>query len=190
MSERTRPARPRVQPLEGPYSPSVETILEASKVLGGGRPINIFTTMAHHGRALKHTFALGGAFLVAGNIADRERELIILRVSANTGCEYEYAQHLVIGKRAGLSRAEMVELVTGADLGSWPEHEKTLVDMVDELCNEDCVGEQTWSQLAGRYDERQLVELLLLTGYYRMLAGFLNSAGVQIDPGLERWPDG
>jgi 4-carboxymuconolactone decarboxylase len=182
-----RPSAPRIQPAEPPYSPTVDGILEASKALGGDRPINIFTTMAHHGRALKHTFALGGTFLVAGNVPDRERELIILRVARNTRCEYEYAQHVSIGQRAGLSLDEVHQIVQEA--GDWAPHEQALLDMVDELCDDDCVTDDTWGRLAGRYDERQLVELLLLTGYYRMLAGFLNSAGVALDPGLAGWPD-
>lgn len=184
-----RPSSPRVQPAEGPFSPTVAGILEASKALGGDRPINIFTTMAHHGRAMKHTFSLGGTFLVAGNVPDREREIVILRVSRNTNCEYEYAQHLVIGERAGLSRGEISQLIAPIDgTSEWADHERALVAMVDELCEDDCVSDATWKQLAGRYDDRELVELLLLTGYYRMIAGFLNSAGVAIDPGLEGWP--
>lgn len=197
-TRKPRPSTPRIAPAEGPFSDTVAGILEASKALGGERPINIFTTMAHHGRALKHTFALGGAFLVAGNISDREREIIILRVARNTGSEYEYAQHLVIGQRSGLTRDEIVQLVDGTGLGDtgfgdtgvadWPAHEQTLVAMVDDLCTDDCVSDAVWSRLAERYDDRQLVELTLLTGYYRMIAGFLNSAGVQLDPGLEGWP--
>jgi 4-carboxymuconolactone decarboxylase len=183
-----RPSAPRIPPAEPPYSPSIEAILDASKALGGDRPINIFTTMAHHGRALKHVFALGGTFLVAGNLPDRERELIILRVARNTGCEYEYAQHVSIGERAGLTRAEIESIVR--DDGDWAPADQVEHDLVDELCADDCVTDATWARLAEGHDERELVELVLVAGYYRMLAGFLNSAGVQLDPGLAGWPSG
>lgn len=185
---RSRPVAPRIEHAPGPLSEGTQAILEGSKALGAGRPINIFTTMAHHPRALKHSYALGGTFLVAGNVSAREREIVILRVSRNTSSEYEYAQHLVIGQRCGLTRDEIDQLVSSDPLAGWSDQDQALVAMVDELCDQDCVSDETWAKLADRYDDRELVELLLLTGYYRMIAGFLNSAGVPLDPGLEGWP--
>ena len=59
-----------------------------------------------------------------------------------------------------------------------------IVAMVDDLAREDCVSDATWAQLAERYSDEQLVELVMLAGYYRMISGFLNSAGVQLDEGV------
>ncbi len=186
-----RPSSPRIEPVEGEQSVGTAAIIEASKVLGGDRPINVFTTMAHHGRALKHTFGLGGAFMFAGNVSDRTREIVILRVARNTRCEYEYAQHVVIAQRCGLDRAEVKALIEPDEpLGAWSEMERAVVALVDELCADDTVSLATWAILAAEYDDRAMVELLLVAGYYRMLAGFLNGAGVALDPGLEGWPEG
>jgi len=186
-----RPSSPRIEPVTGDLSDGTAAIIEASKVLGGDRPINVFSTMAHHGRALKHAFSLGGAFMFGGNVSNRTREIVILRVARNTRCEYEYAQHLVIAQRCGLDRAEVGALVAPDEpAGDWSAVELAIVALVDELCADDAVSDATWSVLATEYDDRAMVELLLVAGYYRMLAGFLNGAGVALDPGLEGWPEG
>lgn len=46
------------------------------------------------------------------------------------------------------------------------------------------MSDQTWQQLASRYDQRQLLELLALIGTDTLIAHILNSRGVAIDD----WP--
>ena len=186
-----RPTPRRLAPYDGPRSESVQQTLDLTNAMGSGEPFNIFTTLAHHGRALRHTVALGGAFLFAGNIPERLREIIIIRVARNTRSVYEYGQHVVIGQRVGLSLDECRALIApdGADaLGdTFSADERDAITMTDELCADDCVTDKTWAALAANWSERELVELVVLAGYYRMIAGFLNSAGVQLDPGLTGW---
>jgi alkylhydroperoxidase family enzyme len=182
----------RIRPLDHTEtSGSVAEILEASKLLSrDGEPINIFRTLAHHGRALKHSFNLGGAFMFGGNLPGRVREIVILRVARNTRCEYEYAQHLVIGQQNDLSREEIESLVRPELGDGWSEAEHAVITAVDQLCQADDIDDPAWAELERYFDDTQLVELLMLTGYYRMLAGFLNAARVEIDAGLEGWPEG
>lgn len=181
----------RLAPYDGPRSEGVQATLDATSPMGEGDPINIFTTLAHHGRALRHTVALGGAFLFAGNVPDRLREIVIIRVARNTRSVYEYGQHVVIGQRVGLTLDECRALIAPDDAGAigdtFTDDERHVIAMTDELCADDCVTDATWAALASTWDERQLVELVVLTGYYRMIAGFLNSAGVELDPGLTGW---
>lgn len=57
----------------------------------------------------------------------------------------------------------------------------TTVSACDELCTEHCLSAATWAALASRYDDRLLVEILMLAGHYAMLAGVLNSAGLRLE---------
>jgi hypothetical protein len=61
--------------------------------------------------------------------------------------------------------------------------------MSDELSDDDCVSDTTWELLAARWSEAELVELLVVAGFYRLVSGFLNSAGVQLDEGVAGFPD-
>lgn len=149
-----------------------------------GRRLNIFATMANNPRLLRRYVRLGGAFLMQGTLPARERELVILRVGRNARSPYEIHQHLVIGKAAGLSDDEMtaitsVEPATPGD--GWSTDDATLLAATDEVCTTDNVSDETWGNLKKRWSDSELVELLLLVGFYRMTAGFLNGAGVEIE---------
>jgi alkylhydroperoxidase family enzyme len=62
--------------------------------------------------------------------------------------------------------------------------------MADELCEDDCVGDDTFAALAERWNEAELVELIVCAGFYRMVSGLLNSFGVPLDDGVPGWPEG
>lgn len=188
MARPSRPSEPRLQP-------KTELSEEESEVLakvgaGPGRAaLNIFTTMVRNRRVANRAVLLGGAFLGKGTISGREREIVILRVGHNASAQYEFGQHIVIGRREGLTDEEIAALATDDPGDAWSDTERALIALADELCDDDCVGDATWATLAASFDDSQMVELLMLAGYYRMISGFLNSAGVQLDDGVPGWPE-
>jgi 4-carboxymuconolactone decarboxylase len=152
-------------------------------------PLNIFRTLSRNEPLARGFLSLGGHLLRGEALPARERELVILRVGWRSQSEYEFGQHTSIGQAAGLTAGEVAAL---ADAGSssWSAEDAALIAMVDELCDEDVVSEATWAQLAARWSEEQLLELLVLAGYYRLVSGMLNSAGVALEPGTPGWPQG
>jgi 4-carboxymuconolactone decarboxylase len=186
-----RPDSPRIPPVTDP-DPRVKEILDATAVPGGhagAAPLNIFATLAHHPKVMRRSNQLGGTLLFGGSLPAREREMVILRVGWNCRSVYEFGQHTVIGARSGLSAAEISSLA-GGDLGAWSREDRALVALADDLCSQDCVSDETWAVLAERFDSKEMVELVVLAGYYRLISGFLNSMGVRLDPGVPGWPDG
>jgi alkylhydroperoxidase family enzyme len=154
-----------------------------------GRPLNIFATLAHNPRLLRRFTVLGGAFLVNGLLPAREREIVILRVGRNCQSVYEFGQHTIIGRGAGLTDDDIAALAGGDPAGPrWTADERALIALADELCATDTVTDETWSALAARWSPPELVELVLLGGFYRMVSGFLNAAGIELDPGVPSWP--
>ena len=154
-----------------------------------GKPLNIFGTLGHHPALLKRFNVLGGLFLSKGTLPEREREIVILRVGWNCRAVYEFGQHTIIGKRVGLKDAEIAALIRKPASYAWRADDAALIAMADDLCTDDCVSDRTWQQLAGRWDEAHLIELVMVAGFYRMVSGFLNSTGVQLDPDTPGWPD-
>lgn len=175
----SRPAsRPRIAPVDDPDAEQAE-LLSKTLLTEDGRPLNVFATLARNPRLLKRFNVLGGFFLRHGGIPARERELVILRVAARTGSEYEFAQHLLIGAEAGLSAEEMDR--TRGSLDAWAGDDSTLLHFVDEMIDSDGAEVSTWDALTERYSDGQMLELTLLVGFYRMLAGLLNVVGVEIE---------
>ncbi len=183
-----RPAAPRIGPVDlDAVDESVRELLGKTMVRGG-RPLNIFTTLAHNPDLLKRFNVFAGYFMTKNSVPDREREIVILRVGANTGAVYEFGQHTVLGRQAGLSDGEIRRLSDPRGDG-WSDEDRRLIDLADEVCRHDAVSDATWERLAERWTAAQLLELVLLVGMYRAVCGFLNTVGVELDVGIPGWPE-
>lgn len=183
-----RPSSPRIAPL-------VDLTPELQEIMGGGinspagTPLNIFGTIAHHPRLLKRFMNFAGLFLNKGLLPAREREIAILRVGWNCQSVYEFGQHTVIGQRVGLSLIEIEALTKMTSEYQWSDRDKTLIAMSDDLCNDNCVSESTWKKLAADWKEEELIELVMVAGTYRLVSGFLNTMGVELDLDTPGWPE-
>jgi alkylhydroperoxidase family enzyme len=71
---------------------------------------------------------------------------------------------------------------------AWSDDDRALLALADDLADDDCVSDRTWGALTGRWSDAELVELLIVAGFYRLVSGFLNSAGVQLDDGVPGFP--
>lgn len=150
----------------------------------GARAVNIFATLVRAPGLFRRWLPFGGK-LLRGKLPARDRELAILRTAWLCEAPYEWAQHVVIAKGAGVTDAEVEAIATGPDDPSWAAAEATLLSAVDQLHDDSVIDDETWAALAERYDERQLIELPMLVGHYHMIAYTLNSLGVQLEPGLD-----
>jgi alkylhydroperoxidase family enzyme len=178
-------ADPRVTPVDDP-EPEVAEML--AKTMGDDRgvPLAIFRTMARHPRLMKRFNVLGGFFLTRGELPARERELVVLRTAWRCGCVYEWAQHVLIGGKSGLTEKEIARVATESD--EWSPRDLTLLRAADEVLDAVDVSDATWAALGHDWTDVQRVELVVLVGFYRMAAGFLNATGVVKDADLPDWP--
>lgn len=170
---------PRIPPLpqEG-REPRTEELLAALRGFNGTE-LNIFSTLAHHPKLLKQWSAFGGTLLYGGSLPARERELLILRTGYLCRSPYEWGQHVVIGKAAGLTDDEIARVASGPDADGWSSDDVTVLRAADELHADSRISDTTWAQLAGRYDEKQLIELCMVVGQYHLVAFTLNTLGVE-----------
>jgi alkylhydroperoxidase family enzyme len=185
-----RPTSPRLPLIDAdPDVVGADLAATLSKsIVRDGQALNIFLTLGHHPALLKRFNALGGAFLAHGLLPAREREIVILRVGWNCRSVYEFGQHTVIGRDAGLTDAEIASLATTRATAPWSRDDQALIALADEICADDCVGEATFDALRRRWKDAEIVELVALAGFYRMVSGLLNTLGVEPEPGLPGWP--
>lgn len=176
---------PRMAPL--PVDERDERTAELLQGLMGGGDMNIFTTLARHPKLLKRWAAFGGTLLAGGELPAREREILVLRTGANCRSEYEWGQHVRIGKDAGLTDDEIRRIFDGPAAG-WDEDDRVLIVAADELHTDARLSDPTWAALAKRYNDKQLIELLMIVGQYHLVSFTLNSLGVEREPGVEGFP--
>jgi alkylhydroperoxidase family enzyme len=182
VSTTARPPAPRIPPLA-----AAELDEQARELLGGVDPgataSNIFATLVRHPGLFRKWLPFGGKML-AGRLSARDRELAILRTGWLCRSDYEWGQHVLLARRAGITDAEIERVRQGPDAPGWSEVEAALLRATDELHDGACIGDATWAILAAHYDERQLIEVPMLVGEYHLVAFTLNSLGVQREPGV------
>jgi 4-carboxymuconolactone decarboxylase len=176
--------QPRVAPIdESQWSDAVKETLRQIKV-GQGEVPNIFKTLAHHPDLLKRWLVFGNHVLFKSTIPARERELIILRIGWLCEAEYEWAQHVRIGKQAKLTDDEVHRIKVGPTAAGWSERDKVLLEATDELHKDAFITDATWQGLSKHYNTKELMDIVFAVGQYNLVSMALNTLGVQLDPGL------
>ena len=178
-----RLTKPRLEPLaEEKWDDETREMLERLKV--DGRVFNIFRTLAAHPKLLKKWLVFGNHILNKSTLPPRERELLILRVGWLCRAEYEWGQHVVIGKKAGLTDDEIDRVKEGPDAPGWSEFDATLLRAVDDLREQAFISDAVWNALAATYDTPQLLDLIFTVGQYNLVSMALNTLGVRLDEGV------
>jgi alkylhydroperoxidase family enzyme len=183
---------PRIEPLEPPFEPATLASLQAMMGRSGVPPIALFRTLARHPQLAEAMHSLGRFMLGPDlKLGLRLRELVIDRVCARCGCEYEWGVHATaFGARAGLSASQLAATVTGAaPEPGWSEEEALVLAAVDELHDTARVSDPLWARLAARFSTEQLLELLVLAGWYHAIAYAIHGAGVQREEWAARFPE-
>ena len=187
-------ASPRIPPLpESQWDPEIVEVFGrggGADAPGGGRVLNIFRTLAHHPKLLRRWTVFGNHVLFKSTLPPRERELVILRIGWLCRSQYEWGQHVRIGRQAGLSDEEIKRIPIGAEAKGWNDADADLLRATDELHHDSRISDATWSRLAARYDTQQMLDLLFAVGQYTLVSMVLNSCGVQLDPGVDGFPAG
>jgi 4-carboxymuconolactone decarboxylase len=188
MAETAR--SPRIAPLEPPYSPEIEAALRKWMPPGNdAEPLKLFRTLNIHEQLASRMRPLGAGILGHGLVEPRDRELIIHRTCARAGAEYEWGVHVVaFGKPLGLTDAQIAATVRGDSSDpAWSDADAELIALADELYDTATVSDALWAKLAQRFSEEQLIELLVIAGWYRLLSYVINAAGVQREPWAARF---
>jgi uncharacterized protein YceH (UPF0502 family) len=157
-------------------------------VLAAGPTQNIFRTLARHPGLFRKWMPFGGK-LLNGKLPARERELAILRVGWLCRSDYEWGQHVPIGRRAGLTDEEIARIPAGPSAPEWSGLDRAILSATDELHEESCITDATWARLAAEFDDKQLIELVMCVGQYHLVSFALNTFGVQREEGVVGLPD-
>ncbi|HEX5116794.1 MAG TPA: alpha/beta fold hydrolase [Pseudonocardiaceae bacterium] len=186
---RTRLSAPRQADGRVPFPQQVDPpIADLLRDINGhrGQRLRIYETLAHSRTLVGLVSSLARYFIDESALPARVREIGILRIAAVVGSEYEYAQHVPRARAAGLTEDEITGLVHGS--AAWPEADAAVIAMADELLAEGGVADGTWRRLRALLPQDQLVDLVVLLGYYVLIAGTTNTLRVPLEPDAARWP--
>lgn len=176
---------PRIAPLlESEWNDAQRKILEPVK---REEPFyNVLGTLCRHLDAAEKFLTWG--YHIMGDtstLGGRERELLILRVGWLCDAEYEWGQHVIFGRKEGLTREDFARIKEGPGAPGWDAFDAALLQAADDLHNDSCISDSTWATLSARYNDQQMMDVIFTVGQYHTVSMTLNSLGVQLDKGVE-----
>lgn len=160
------------------------TAASSPEILAGLSQLpEIVRTMLRHPELFALHTDVGLQLLARGALSLRDRELAILRIAWLCQAPYEWGEHVMVGKRFGLTSEDIARVIDGPDAEGLDEHESAILRAVDELHGDAMISEATWGTLAERLDERQLIELPIIVGQYQTVAYYQNSLRLRLHTG-------
>ena len=177
----------RIAPLQPPYAPDIQA--QFDRIMRGAPPLMLFRVVAGNARAWEK-FRAGG-LLNKGPLSLREREIVIDRTCARTGCEYEWGVHVVIfADAAGLTDQQVRATVRGeADAPCWSAAEQALIAAVDALHERATLRGDEYKALSAHYDDAKIFEIMLLCGFYRTVSYLANGLDLPLEEKAARFPE-
>ncbi len=103
------------------------------------------------------------------SITMRDREIVIDRTCARCQCEYEWGVHVAFfAERCGLDQSQVASLTHGSPSDScWTDdRDRFLISAVDSLHDNCGLADATYKDLATVFDEAQVLDILLLCGWF------------------------
>jgi alkylhydroperoxidase family enzyme len=155
-----------------------QTFLRSTKFYRQGRPLHAHQILSNHPRAAQSL----NRFLDWGDealLSPRERRILILRTSVLTRCEYEWGVHSRQGQLAGDVTSDEIGALQNPSFGaSWSQREQVLLCVADAICRTDTLSDDQWALVSSILSPGDIIESLIVIGYYRMCAGLINAVGV------------
>jgi len=183
---------PRIVPLSPPYNPEVAAALAKWMPPGSTlEPLKLFRTLYQNQEISSRMRPLGAGILGSHSSLDpREREILIDRTCARCGCEYEWGVHVAAyGEAVGLDRTQLEDTVNGTVAKAlWSEREHVLIRLVDELYETATISDATWEQLVAIWSIAQILELIIIVGWYHLISFVANAAHIEYEPWAARFP--
>lgn len=171
----------RLRPISEPFQPDVATAL-AAYPQQDGYILSLFRTFANSLRFLRKGVP---------NLLDREsplslriREIVILRVTANKNCEYEWGVHVsIFAAAAKFSQAQIEATRSGPiDPDLWSEPEAYLLKAIDSLCSTGRIEDNLITQFESDWTKEQQLEIFALCGAYHTISFVANTARLPNEP--------
>jgi alkylhydroperoxidase family enzyme len=178
-----RPATPRLAPIPAVAAKAREAMAELPV-----NAVNLMATMAHNGAVARGINRLAQVAVLEGAVPRRQVEIAVLRMGWNCQAVYEFGQHTLFGREAGLTDAEIYATTRPISDGAWSDAERAVLRLVDDLYADDCVSDSTWAEVTEHFSSADIVQLIAAAGCYRLVSGLANSAGVELDEGVPGWP--
>jgi 4-carboxymuconolactone decarboxylase len=151
--------------------------------------LNIFRVMLHRPKTAKALSDLLVSLLFGGELDDRLRELLIMRIGWTTGSGYEWTQHWRIAREQfGCSEQDLLAVRDWESSPHFGEDEKTLLTAVDTLLVQGGLPSDLAHRCLERFGRNATIELVTAVGAWRLVSKLTNALEIPLEEGVTSWP--
>jgi len=181
---------PRISPVQPPYEGDVGHRLE-EMMPPGVPPILLFRTFVKN-LAMADAMGAWGHYELSKrlSLSMRDREIVIDRTCARCRCEYEWGVHVAFfANRVGFTSKQISSLSHGGSTDPcWSSpRERVLIEVVDSLHDGSRIDDGLWERLSGELSEIEILDLLMLCGWYHAVSFAANGVELALEDGAPRF---
>jgi len=157
-------------------------LLHRSRLPENTLAANAFRMLAHSSDIGASTLRLVLALLTETVVDPQLRELGILHAAQRCNGQYACVQHGAIARKVGVNDAQDRALERGETPRVLFKRERTALAFTDEVLDTCNIADATFAAAREMFSPAEVVELLLLIGYLRMICGFMTTLDVEVEP--------
>ncbi len=148
--------------------------------LDGVRADNIFRMLPLAEAQIRPFMRLGNANFTKLDLSPRRREIAILATARETNANYEWSHHVGIGLRAGIDEAT-IEAIKQQNWDALDDEDRVIAEFATSVTRDVRASDETFAAAHALLGERQTAELVLVIGYYNLVARFLETLDVDVE---------
>ena len=146
-----------------------------------------FASLMHHPALAEKVGELGEYLRFGGTLPGDVRELAILITAASVRQGYEWIAHAKVARKEGLPEEIIERVRTRGDLGALPPRLARPARVVQHVLAYESIPAPLQAEVQRELGVNGLMELVVLAGQYRMIAGVLFAFDTPLPEG-ERAP--
>jgi 4-carboxymuconolactone decarboxylase len=148
---------------------------------------NVFKALGNSPATMEAVGDLGAHMRFGSLLPHELREVVVLTIARATSCAYEWTHHWHVAHRLQVDEA-LLDAVAAGEGADAPAPIGAAVRTAESMVRNELPDEADVQVLRDSLGRDGLVDLLVLIGHYRLLAGVILVLGVPLEPGLEVVP--
>jgi len=152
--------------------------------------LNIFRVLLQRPATAKAMSDLLLSLLFGGDLPDRHRELLIMRIGWVTGADYEWTQHWAIAQeRFGLRAEELLAVREWRASSCFDPSDRAVLAATDETLETGTISEATWAMCERALGNvNSCIELVAAIGTWHLVSQFTRGLAIPLEDGVGSWP--
>ena len=170
--------------MASPLPPPDESAPELAAVLAEirasrGIVSSVMQSLAHSPEGLRRFAQLGEYARYGSSLSDRRRELVILLTGR--GVPYAWAHHAPIGRRAGLTDAELDAIRAGEVPSTFDAADAALARVVLTLGPGKSVPDAVFGEARRYLSPREISDAVMIAAFFIMVATIISAMRIELE---------